>query len=92
MAEDVEHDVGRTAVGHPVFRVDQQRLAGPGEQALDDLDQFDAEHRRRRDDDHCRFVEQGVLQLAEGFPVHQARGTAEGAFAAPAAGAGVEYQ
>ena len=51
VAEDVHHHRGRAAMGHPVFRIDQQRLADPAEELLYALDQLDPEHRRRRHDD-----------------------------------------
>ena len=91
MAKDVEDHLRCATVGHPVFRVHQQRVAAPTEDFLHGFDQLDAEHRRRRHDDGARVVEQFLLQLAEGFPVQQARGLLEVELAAPAPGAGVEH-
>ncbi len=91
VAEDIHHHVSGATVRHPVLGIDQQRLPGPAEDALDHLDQLDAEHRRRRDDQHRRFVEDVLLQFAERFPVHQARRATEVALAAPAPGARIEH-
>ena len=79
-------------MGHPVFRIDHQRVAGIGEQFLDALDQLHAEHRRRRDDDAAGVIEQRLLKVAQRFPVHQPRGFRQAPFAAPAARAGVQHQ
>ncbi|MNR36424.1 hypothetical protein D3C85_1543410 [compost metagenome] len=58
-------------MGHPVFRVHQQWITAPAEDFLHGLDQFDAEHRGRGDDNRRGVVEQFLLQFAEGFPVEQ---------------------
>ena len=79
-------------MGHPVLGIDQQRLAGQGEQLLYSFDEFHAEHRRRRDDYHRRLVQQHLLHLAEGFPVHQTGWMARPAAIAPASGAGIQHQ
>ncbi|MNQ97282.1 hypothetical protein D3C85_1129220 [compost metagenome] len=91
MAEDIEDHLGGAAVGHPVLRVHQQRVAEGAEHPLHGLDQLDPEHRRRRHDDGRRVVQQLLLQLAQGFPVQQAGGALEVDLAAPAAGAGVQH-
>ncbi len=90
VAEDVHHHRGRAAMGHPVFRIDQQRLADPAEELLHALDQLDPEHRRRRHDDRRLFAEQILLEFTQRLPVHQPGGPAQVALAAPAAGARVE--
>ncbi len=86
VAKDVHHHVGGAAMGHPVLRIDQQRLAGPAEHALHRLDQLDAEHRCRRDDQYRWFVENVLLEFAQRLPVHQAGRSTEVALAAPAPG------
>ncbi len=91
VTEDVHHHMGGATVRHPVLGIDQQRLPGPAEDALDHFDQLDAEHRRRRNDQHRRLVEDVLLQFAERFPVHQARRATEVALAAPAPGARIEH-
>ena len=91
MAKNVQQHLGSAAVGHPVFGVDYQRVAGEGEQLLDTFNEFDAEHRCGRDDDHRGLVQQALLQLGQCLPVHQARRAEGAALAAPAAGAGIQH-
>lgn len=92
VAEDVEDHLCRAAVGHPVFGIHQQRIAQRTENPLHGFDQLDPEDRRRRDDHRRRMVDQRLLQFAQRFPVEQAGRFAQVAFAAPAAGAGVQHQ
>lgn len=91
VAEDIQDHLGGAAMRHPVFGVDQQRVAAPTEHFLHGLDQLDAKDRRGGDDDCRRVVQQRLLQFAQGFPVQQAGRLLEVEFAAPAAGAGVEH-
>ena len=91
VAEDVQHHLRRAPVGHPVFRVDHQRMAGPAEDLLDGLNQLDAEHRRGGDDDRRRMIQQLLLKLAQRFPIQQPRRPLEVALAAPAPRTGVEH-
>ncbi len=92
VAEDVEDDLCCTAMSHPVFGIHQQRVTQPAEQLLHCLDQLHAKNRRRRHDDRRRVVQQCLLQLAQRLPVQQAGRLCQAAFAAPAAGAGVQHQ
>lgn len=92
VSEDIQDHLCGAAMGHPVLGIDQQWIPQPAERPLHRLDQLDAKDGGRRDDDGRRVVEQGLLQLAQGFPVEQAGWFLEVAFTAPAAGAGVEHQ
>ncbi|MNL03430.1 hypothetical protein D3C87_1239680 [compost metagenome] len=91
MPENIQDHLRRTAMGHPVFRVHQQRKTAPAEYPLHGFNQLDAEDRRRRNDDRTRVVQQFLLQFAQGFPVEQAGRLLEVHFAAPASGAGVDH-
>ncbi len=47
VAENIQDHLGSTAMGHPVFRVHQQRITAPTEHPLHSLDQLHTEDRRR---------------------------------------------
>ena len=91
VSENVQDHLRRAAMGHPVFRVDQQRITAPAEHFLHGFNQLHTEDRCRRHDDRRRVIEQFLLQFAQGFPVEQARRLLEGHLAAPAPGARVDH-
>ncbi len=91
MAEDVEQHIRCAAMGHPVFGIDDQRLANEGEQLLYCLDQLDPENGRRRNHDHGILADDLLLKLGQRLPVKQARGPGAVHFAAPATGASIQH-
>ena len=91
VSENIQDHLRRATMGHPVFRIHQQRKTAPAEHFLHRLDQLHTKDRRRRDDDRRGVIQQFLLQLAERFPIEQPRRLLQRHLAAPAPGARIDH-
>ena len=57
---------------HPVFRIDQKRLAEKAENALDGFNHLHTEYGCRRHQQYGRLAQQRLLQIRQRFPVYEA--------------------